>query len=533
MNKKIFYLFVCGLLVLNVTTISGCVKEEIKATTTPLSTISLTPPDGSSKENPIPMRESLVTPEGVEITVLDAIKGDLAWEILQNVTTVNRSPEKGMQYVLITVKVKGTSVHLDPSLFDFKLDDGSRIYTKYDRTVIAPNDGTLGGFGTSYHGDVTISHLSFYILRNEAELVLVWEHMEPSQRFFEVKASGSLTVPTTTLATTPATTPTITPLPLEAPGWEGVTVSRLCLKVEESYPEIEGKFTQDIDKTIQHILEDIGVKVVGEGEPCDATLTFTVTCHAWSAFYIPGGKLYTGAQAIGQMELTGEGRKPVSLYGSDSYPCPSATSYTADDRREKPEGAPFDSVWPYALLKCLSGIWGPRILIEGWHGGSAANELLREFGWEAVDLLVQALRNEDSNIRRAAAEALDEFGWAPKSDIEEAWYLIAATSLDKPDMFVNLGEEAVELFIQALNDEDYNVREYAANALGEIKNDRAIEPLIQALKDEETNVRAAAREALVKIGTAAVEPLTQALEDEDWLVRRNAELALEEIRGNN
>lgn len=56
--------------------------------------------------------------------------------------------------------------------------------------------------------------------------------------------------------------------------------------------------------------------------------------------------------------------------------------------------------------------------------------------------------------------------------------------------------------IKALKDKNVDVREKAAEALGEIGGKRAIEPLTQALGDGDTDVWVAAGEALKKIGVA-------------------------------
>ncbi|MEO0160809.1 MAG: HEAT repeat domain-containing protein [candidate division WOR-3 bacterium] len=60
--------------------------------------------------------------------------------------------------------------------------------------------------------------------------------------------------------------------------------------------------------------------------------------------------------------------------------------------------------------------------------------------------------------------------------------------------------DASERFIADLKDEDSYVRRYAAEALGKIGDNRAVEPLIAALKDEDSDVRRYAEEALKKIG---------------------------------
>lgn len=99
---------------------------------------------------------------------------------------------------------------------------------------------------------------------------------------------------------------------------------------------------------------------------------------------------------------------------------------------------------------------------------------------------------------------------------------------------------AVEPLIQALRDEDWEVRSGAARALGEIGDARAVEPLIQTLfKEKDFNpaldVRDFVREevalALGKIGDArAIEPLIHLLNHKDSNVRKAAKEALEKIK---
>jgi HEAT repeat protein len=102
--------------------------------------------------------------------------------------------------------------------------------------------------------------------------------------------------------------------------------------------------------------------------------------------------------------------------------------------------------------------------------------------------------------------------------------------MDKPNIGKMKAEKDVEGLIKALKDEDYYVRERAAEALGKIKGTTAVQPLIQALKDENWGVRWSVAVALGKIkDTTAVEPLTQALKDGYEQVRKQAAVALGKI----
>jgi len=107
-------------------------------------------------------------------------------------------------------------------------------------------------------------------------------------------------------------------------------------------------------------------------------------------------------------------------------------------------------------------------------------------GKRAVEPLIVALRDSDSGVRVAAAQALGQLG----------------------------DERAVEPLIAILRDSDSGVRVAAAQALGQLGDERAVEPLIAILKDSDSGVCVAAAQALGQLGDKrAVEPLILALED--------------------
>ncbi len=89
--------------------------------------------------------------------------------------------------------------------------------------------------------------------------------------------------------------------------------------------------------------------------------------------------------------------------------------------------------------------------------------------------------------------------------------------------------EKLEYVIQALKEENEDVRRSVVWVLKKIGGHRVAEPLTQALKDEDYDVRRDAADALKKIGKPAVEPLIKALEDENEDVRYWAIIALGEI----
>jgi HEAT repeat protein len=104
-----------------------------------------------------------------------------------------------------------------------------------------------------------------------------------------------------------------------------------------------------------------------------------------------------------------------------------------------------------------------------------------------VEGLVEALRHEDEGVREYAAEALG-----------------------------NLGDRTgVDPLCEALKDNSWRVRMWAAWALGRIRDERGIDPLIKALRDDKLDVRRIAADALSNLGEPAIGPLVEAFDDED------------------
>lgn len=94
-----------------------------------------------------------------------------------------------------------------------------------------------------------------------------------------------------------------------------------------------------------------------------------------------------------------------------------------------------------------------------------------------------------------------------------------------------IGDEAVDLLLIALEDPDTEVRIPAVVGLGEFGSERAFETLLDVLKkDPKNTVRMAAAESLGKLGLpAAIEPLKEALKDQYLLVNIGAAIGLHEL----
>ncbi|MFC1855936.1 HEAT repeat domain-containing protein [Thermodesulfobacteriota bacterium] len=147
-----------------------------------------------------------------------------------------------------------------------------------------------------------------------------------------------------------------------------------------------------------------------------------------------------------------------------------------------------------------------------------AADALVEIGESAVKPLIGALEDKHQKIRRTAAFALSKGNpdWV-KSDaaINEIPNLIETLASkdkylreDAALMLSKIGTPAVEQLIRALKNDNWHVREYAASALGRIRDERSVEPLITTLNDEYWQVRRTAIHALGSIADArAYQPI--------------------------
>jgi len=123
----------------------------------------------------------------------------------------------------------------------------------------------------------------------------------------------------------------------------------------------------------------------------------------------------------------------------------------------------------------------------------------------AIQPLINTLRDNDSNVRDSAAEALRE-----------------------------IGSPSVQYLIEALEDENIHLRVAAVMLLGDLRDTRAMEPLIDMMATDffkkSWMLRSEAAKAFGKIGDPfAIQPLHKLSNDRDSYVREIAISALEEI----
>ncbi|MGA9770457.1 MAG: M56 family metallopeptidase [Blastocatellia bacterium] len=160
----------------------------------------------------------------------------------------------------------------------------------------------------------------------------------------------------------------------------------------------------------------------------------------------------------------------------------------------------------------------------------AASPVSQQEKDSAVTALLEALKDEDAEVREHALFALSQIG-GPRAT--EA--LIVALKDPNPEirekavwgLGMGRGAGQVDGLINALRDSHAQVREKAAWALGMVGNQSAVEPLADALRDENAEVRQRAAWALgMKGNSRALEPLINALKDNTPDVRESAAWAL-------
>jgi HEAT repeat protein len=159
---------------------------------------------------------------------------------------------------------------------------------------------------------------------------------------------------------------------------------------------------------------------------------------------------------------------------------------------------------------------------------------LGRLGAVAVPYLLRALGDADWRVRKTSVEALVSLG-GPGVVAGLVRCLSAEDNAGARnsaiEALVQLGASSVDPILPLLTTPDPDVRKFAVDILGEIRDRRPVPQLIERLQDEDENVRVAAAEALGKIrDRRAVDALIACLSaaGEGWLDYAAAE-ALGEI----
>ncbi len=138
--------------------------------------------------------------------------------------------------------------------------------------------------------------------------------------------------------------------------------------------------------------------------------------------------------------------------------------------------------------------------------------------------LVPLLQHPNAGVRGCAAQVLGFRGWRPGNAEDDVWFLVAKGQCS---LAATYGAAAVPPLEMALNGGPYSLSVAAAQALGEIEDERAIKVLLKATQSVDPMVCAAAVDALAKAGGAEeVEPIIGLLSHKNGQVRLAAVEAL-------
>ncbi len=353
------------------------------------------------------------------------------------------------------------------------------------------------------------------------------------------------------------------------------------MDVDQSYPQLEGSFSQPIEGTVRDILTGMGLRVKsGEGD-CQAELSITVVGDVIREEYTvsAGENIGTKVQCYSGARMVGDLRLNASEFGSinkelSGYYSPNFVTYCAEEPSSNVE---FNRAWPFPILNHLTQIWGPQVSIQAlWRGSSRVQEAAAQvlsstdLGIDkegAIPILIDAMRDGSPSTHMYVAEMLGKMrsdaieavpvlievlegasietspyffdvatalgnitglGYSVDASIFRKWWDIHSLLVTKePD-------EAVPALVEILEGGDSEERQFAAEALGTLgpEAENAIPDLIEALNEVDVDIRAAAAEALGKIGPVAkdaVPVLVLLLADNDWRVDMRAGEALVNI----
>lgn len=149
----------------------------------------------------------------------------------------------------------------------------------------------------------------------------------------------------------------------------------------------------------------------------------------------------------------------------------------------------------------------------------------------AASALQDALDDENSEVRAAAAEALGVLAGVARAGVKDGrgWYLM----LELPDgdaempLIKEAAETSIRRLVDLLDDPAFRVRVAGAKALGRVRDPSAKQPLIDLLKRPSESARMAAAEALMHVqdGSDAT-AIVEALADPDATVRYAVAVAI-------
>lgn len=140
------------------------------------------------------------------------------------------------------------------------------------------------------------------------------------------------------------------------------------------------------------------------------------------------------------------------------------------------------------------------------------------------DPLLQAVQDNNADVRAAATDMLLELDWKPKNAEQRAQLCVMQRDWDT---CVEIGPVAVPALVRELDNIDLDTRLAIIDALGKIGDDTAAPAIARFIKDDDQEIRYAVVENLGKLRSRkTLESLILGLDDSSQYVRRAALKAL-------
>lgn len=155
---------------------------------------------------------------------------------------------------------------------------------------------------------------------------------------------------------------------------------------------------------------------------------------------------------------------------------------------------------------------------------SAAEEL-SEGDERAIYPLIKALSDENAGVQDAAMRSLIAIGSGARYLGEVVAYMVLPLLRENSYLrntaliiLTSIGDAAVPLLYPLLKDKDEDVRKFAIDLMGDIKTNVDPSKIVPLLHDPNANIRAAAAKSLGLLGyREAVPSIIEALKDEEWV----------------
>jgi hypothetical protein len=162
-------------------------------------------PIGMSRSNPYPMTE-LVSAPNWNIQVLEVVRGNDAWNMIQSANMFNDPAPDGMEYVLVKISAESTYTDSDEHSIgtsDFDLT-GDKLIRYSTASVVEPDpelDGQL------YAGGKTEGWAAFSVSKGESNLILIYDELfnfeKDRYRYIALDEGASISIPEELTGITP------------------------------------------------------------------------------------------------------------------------------------------------------------------------------------------------------------------------------------------------------------------------------------------------------------------------------------------